>query len=398
MNRIYMAAIYLSVLTVLTGGCARDLTLDNWTYVQVDNDRAKYGDWGKPGWLRYFGVDTADITGDGYKEIASGRYLYKNPGGDMTAPWSRIDLGVNVDAILFVDVDGDKYGDIIAQALPDVYWLEAENAETTAWKAIKVASVPKTDHTNCQGYRTAQIISGGKPEIILAAGDGTYFLSIPDAPEGGNWPAVQINKNNSGEGIGVGDIDGDGDTDITVGHRKDGKGPIDQVAWYENPGDGKGDWKQHFIGVTISDADRHEVADINGDGLADVAVSEERWPGKEPDGHLFWFERKKDGAWDRHLVVTQYSMNNLDAADLDGDGDIDLVTSEHKGPDLKLQVWENDGKGNFTLHPVDQGKESHLGCLLSDMDHDGDLDIVSIAWDNYQPLHLWRNDAIRNKK
>jgi hypothetical protein len=39
-------------------------------------------------------------------------------------------------------------------------------------------------------------------------------------------------------------------------------------------------------------------------------------------------------------------------------------------------------------------KESHLGTLLFDMDSDGDLDILSIAWNNYRFLHLWRNDAI----
>jgi hypothetical protein len=29
------------------------------------------------------------------------------------------------------------------------------------------------------------------------------------------------------------------------------------------------------------------------------------------------------------------------------------------------------------------------------MDNDGDLDIISAAWDNYQYLHLWRNDAVK---
>jgi hypothetical protein len=42
---------------------------------------------------------------------------------------------------------------------------------------------------------------------------------------------------------------------------------------------------------------------------------------------------------------------------------------------------------------VDSGKESHLGARLVDLNRDGLLDIVSIAYDNFQTLHLWRNTA-----
>jgi hypothetical protein len=92
-------------------------------------------------------------------------------------------------------------------------------------------------------------------------------------------------------------------------------------------------------------------------------------------------------------VTTTYSLNNLDVADMDGDGDLDLVTNEHKGPDQTTMIFENDGAGTFTKRVVDRGKEGHLGTQVADMDGDGDLDIVSPAWDAHQNLHLWRNDA-----
>lgn len=89
-------------------------------------------------------------------------------------------------------------------------------------------------------------------------------------------------------------------------------------------------------------------------------------------------------------------MNNLDVADIDNDGDIDISTSEHKGEDLTLQLWLNDGAGNFTIQEVDKGKEAHLGARFYDMDGDDDLDIISIGWDQHNFVHLWRNDAIKN--
>jgi hypothetical protein len=69
------------------------------------------------------------------------------------------------------------------------------------------------------------------------------------------------------------------------------------------------------------------------------------------------------------------------------------VTNEHKGPDQTTMIFENDGAGTFTKRVVDRGKEGHLGAQVADMDGDGDLDIVSPAWDAHQNLHLWRNDA-----
>jgi hypothetical protein len=95
-------------------------------------------------------------------------------------------------------------------------------------------------------------------------------------------------------------------------------------------------------------------------------------------------------------------MNSLDVGDVDRDGDIDLVTCEHTMPyqgkktpgGIKLEIWENDDLGHFTSRIVDREKESHLGAQLVDQDADGDLDIVSIAWRDYQYLHLWRNNAV----
>ncbi len=369
---------------------------DNFYHILIDSSHSKWGDYAEPEWLKYFGLDMADINGDGFAEIIAGRELYLNPGSDMTGVWEKITLPLNADGILFLNVDNDEYADIIAQALPEIYWFEAVDKEGRTWNAVKIGEVPATSHTNSQGFEKAQIFPGGREEFVIAGNGNIYLFELPENPEHGEWKNTLVAANTSDEGIGLADINGDGKIDIVAGRRAKGENEPTIIVWFENPGEASNHWKDTEIGFSNHAIDRIEIADFNGDGKRDIIISEERWPGREPDGNMFWYEQPAGSGdkWPRHRIVTQYSMNNLDIADLDRDGDMDLVTSEHKGPELELQIWENDGKGTFSKFMVDRGHESHLGSQLFDMDSDGDLDIVSIGWDQYENVHLWRNDAI----
>jgi hypothetical protein len=392
------AFIGLSFMLIPMLLLAQKLPADRWQYIMADSSRGKWGDFAEPNWLRYYGLGFKDINGDKYLDIVAGRYVYHNPGGDMNRLWKRTDLGINADGLLFLDVDKDAYPDFIAEALPNVYWFEATNKEGTSWRQQVVANLPKTSHVNSQGFIIADLQKGGKAEAILAAEGGVYCLEIPKKPGPGQWKSFLVAPGASDEGIGVGDVDGDGDLDLVCGREMEsGKGP-NQLFWYENPGNITSTWNNHFIGKTDHDIDRVEVADYNGDQRADVAITEERWPGLEPDASLFLFTNPgnaKTSSWGRKKITTGYSINNLDAADLDRDGDIDLVSNEHKGQTFKVMFFENDGKANFNERILDQGKECHLGTQLVDLDGDGDLDLASVAWDFYKFLHIWRNDAIR---
>ena len=367
-------------------------SMKNWTYIRVDSLRVKYGDFSGPVWLKYFGLAASDMTGDGFKDIVSGRYFYRNPGGDMTGAWQRVDFGFNVDACLVVDVDGDKYADVIGEALPDIYWLEAEDAACTKWKARKVASMDATSHVNGQGFRTGQIIADGKPEIILTGGteaNEINIFQIPDNPEKGNWPRTLVTGQATDEGFGLGDMDGDGDLDICSGNIYDGS---KNVAWWINPGDGSGNWAMQVVGSCVNWPDRCEMSDINDDGKLDIIVSEE-WA---LDGcNVFWFEQPGagpfSGEWKRHLIVNQFTTNSMDVEDMDKDGLPEVITCEHRGTE-KLAIWKkvDNGRG-WIENIISRSRESHLGALAVDLDNDNDLDIVSIAWDNYRNLHVWIN-------
>lgn len=368
-------------------------------YIVLDSAKQKWGDWANPGWLRYFGLDAGDVNQDGLLDIVSGRYIYRNPGGDMEGPWEKVVLDDNVDAIFVLDVDDDPFADIIAQALPGIFWYEATDGEGLKYKRKKVAHIPATSHVNSQGFTKAQLVPGGKPELLIAGDGDVYCIQLP-TDASASWKTTLVAENTSDEGIGVGDIDNDGDLDIAVGRRPEGQYEPTIVVWFENPGSLEAPWKGKEIGKSIYPVDRVAIADLNGDNRQDIIITEERYPGNDPDGHLFWYENPKEATndWLRHEVVQQYSMNNLKVIDWDEDGDFDLLTNEHKGPNLELQLWTNDGDGNFEKTVLDCGKESHLGVKVADLDGDGGLDIYSAAWDFYNWMHLWKNDKTRPPK
>jgi hypothetical protein len=359
--------------------------LDKWQYIKADSSRTKMGT-GFPA----FGLAFGDFNHDGWVDIVSGKYFYRNPGGDMTGQWSRLTFPVDADAMLVLDVDGDGQLDVLAQSLPDVYWLKP-NADGSHWTAHLVARLPATGHKNGQGYRLARIVPGStRPEVVFTTGDGVWYLRVPDGPAGSRWSSTKVASDTSDDVLAVGDLNGDGWDDIVASDGANGQ----TVYWFQNPGSASGAWRGSTIGSVSDWADRAEVADIDGDGRLDVVVSAEN--GKASGAMTYWFQAPadpKEQPWTRRTIATQGSTNSMGVADMDRNGTVEIVTGEHKGQ-LRVRIWRStDGGRSWADTVIATGKESHIGTRLVDLNGDGALDIVSIAYDAFTDLHVWRNDS-----
>jgi hypothetical protein len=385
----------------------------NWnsgpSWIYRNNARAPAVGQRKSGWryqrvtdkhVRTFGLCFPDIDGDGQREIASGPFVYLRSGPPGSEAWGQATLPSGVHAFAALDVDGDRLADLLAQRdnatdnRVDLFWLEATDSSGKVWtEPIVIGSVPRSDHPEgFQGSRVGQIVAGGPPELAVSTLRGVFYFAIPAKPTATTpWPRTFVAANDSDEGIDLADIDADGHLDVSFT-----SGRTKQVRWARNPGNGRGDWQVFTIGefAEADYPDRCAAADFNGDGRVDLLVTEEN-AGQQADALACWWEQPAKGAergnWPRHTLATGFTFNSLDVADVDGDGDQDVVLAEHRGR-KRISLWLNDGRGRFSEQPVGEGHESHLGARLVDLDGDGDLDLASIAYDGFQELHVWWNE------
>jgi len=133
-----------------------------------------------------------------------------------------------------------------------------------------------------------------------------------------------------------------------------------------------------------------DVGDIDSDGDNDVVAVQ------EGDTALQVFRAPE---WTRSRLVTfsgpfRYPRaDDLKLADIDGDGDLDVVTRLGAGPSddgAGIAVWcENQGRGsNFNQRVIGNSLE-----YVKDIDNDGDLDIVGIRNWNSAPTWICRNQS-----
>ena len=152
-------------------------------------------------------------------------------------------------------------------------------------------------------------------------------------------------------GIDVVDMDGDGDLDVlaTNGDMLDDYllKPYHGLRWLENRGGFP--FVEHPL-ANLNGVMRARAADLDGDGDMDVVAcafvpNPERGPAHPPLPSLVWLEQVPGGRFERHTLEIGGQHVTLDLADYDHDGDVDIVVGNFPNPasksDAWIEVWEN---------------------------------------------------------
>jgi hypothetical protein len=317
--------------------------------------------------------DSADFDGDGVSnaaEILAGTNLFiAASNGTFPGPHSNLTSGEIKEGITVGDMDNDGNLDIVASEYggEDVAIFFGDGAG-----------------------------SFGDPVQYSVAGSGGYDVTVGDLDGDGDLDLVGTSYtekeiytqlNNLGEDFGdptvyslgantpqdvvAADLSGDGNLDLAViGGVKFGGGTIDVFL-----GTGSGTFVAGDSCAMTGYSYDIVAADLDGDGDLDLATID------GSNDRLVVFMGYGNGTFaDGVNYTTADGSDGITAGDLDGDGDLDLVSANYS--DNNVSVFMNDGDGTFASKEDYDAGAGPYGIVAADLDGDGDLDLAVASWDD----------------
>lgn len=331
-------------------------------------------------------VDAADLNGDGAVDIfaasSAAIYLWPNDGsGGFTAASStRLDTAFP-DAVSHYADDLDEDGDLDVVVLSgggSVAWFENQGG---SWKQGDIH--PDWLNGDAEVMAPMGIELSGKPLIPLASplAKGLTVYSIVGYAISPNNATTLSPYIPVGQGIRIeypsaiyyDDMHGDNDLDIIAASKQTNSRNA-PLAWYEYTS-GYSSYSQHTIDASFARPIWVRTADLDRDGDPDALAASDTLG-------LYWWENTDGQAtsWSRHEInrYDAYLAESLHLVDVDSDDDLDLLAS------TKQQlVWlENLGNpaqtGNWNRRAIATLTQFNGYAIYpADINGDGQTDIVS---------------------
>jgi hypothetical protein len=269
-----------------------------------------------------------------------------------------------------------------------VHWGPVDKTKQLDTAAWRLEAIPALAGQQMAMYCLPVQLDGkrGVDLVIGSKGPGAKigWLQSPANPRNlGDWLYYPLCDAGWIMSLVAGDLDGDGDPDILASDRK---GTSAGCLWLENPGPGPKQtesWTAHRVGPVGPEVMFLAHADLDGDKLLDIVVP-------TASKRLFFLRRTGDSppAWETRELPFPQSLGRgkgVRVADLDLDGKLDLVVSSENYEGTSGLVWMSPAgsplASQWQVHRI-AGPAGPKGMKmddvqLADLDGDGDLDVLT---------------------
>ncbi len=329
-------------------------------------------------------VSASDFDGDGDLDLLSASFSddkiawYENVDGLGSFGSQRIisENTLGARSAFAGDLDGDGDMDVLSASSTDdkIAWYE----NTDGQGSFGSQQIISTQGDQTRFIYAADLDGDGSPDVLSASFADSkiaWYKNTNGLGDFGQEQIVTYNMVAEANTIYTSDLDGDGDQDVLTTARFN-----NQLAWYENT-DGSGSFGPQQVITVLVDESANSVltGDLDDDGDQDVLFA---YNGYDGNGKIAWLENM-DGQGtfsDQHIVTTNVqSVWSLFIADLDGDDRLDILSASYQ--DNKIAWYKNsDGQGTFgDQQIITIDSQEPLSIFASDLDGDGDLDVLSAS-------------------
>ncbi len=315
-------------------------------------------------------VFAADVDQDGDMDVLSASISdnrvawYKNDGSQNFTQYTISTAANGASSVFAADVDADGDVDVLSASFNDnkIAWYQNDGTQNFTAHTISTAA------SGAFSVFAADVDSDGDLDVLSASYNDNKIA----------WYENDGNQNFTAHTISTAalaafkvfaaDVDSDGDMDVLSASANDNK-----IAWYKN--DGHQNFTLQTISTTASGARSVFAADVDSDGDTDVLSASYN------NDTIAWYQNDGSENFTAHNITTSADGAwDVFAADMNGDGDVDVIGGWSGPSSWGLALYENDGSENFTAHTISINTADVYGVrsvFAADVDRDGDLDILT---------------------
>jgi len=318
-----------------------------------------------------FDVKTEDIDRDGDLDVYTANYSgriawYENAGGNPPGPWLEhvlTDFADGAEAAVAIRVDGDADVDFLSAAfnLEEIAWYSNESDAVT-WTKEPITFECRL----CTDVTSADLDGDGDNDAISASGfDGKIAWYENTGSFNPSW-VPRVVSPAAAECVEAADLDQDGDLDVVAG-----------LSWLESDGASPPAFKEHLlVAPPAYVANAIAILDVDRDGDLDVLSA------SQESDRVDWYENSGGlpPRWTPRAVSTTTDFaTGVYAADLDGDADMDVLSASFF--DNTIAWYENDGGSPpaWTKRAISTTAMGARSVFAADLEGDGDIDVLSAS-------------------
>ncbi len=320
-----------------------------------------------------------DVDNDGDLDLLTASYtddkiaFHENLGNGEYSPQKLISTLANgVETVVAADLDGDQLTDVVSASSLDnkIAWYKNTGGQFAAQQVIA------SSMTGIQRIDAADVDNDGDIDVVAAFENQDRYIWFENLGLG-TFSAMKFisgfNAINNPRFISVGDLDGDNIKDVLGFSDGDSR-----IMWYKKNG---ASWTSHNVGIK-GNVTSVRAADLDNDNDNDVVIT--TGTGFSNDGGISWYENLGGGTFssEKNILLEYPGILDIGLADLDLDGDTDIVSTRSTYYKEGICWFENDGSGFFEKRI--SGSPLYLNnnyskVLTADVDNDGDQDVFTIS-------------------